>query len=523
MQASDVHVLVVDDDPAMRALVVKLLSRDGFAVRSVADGNAALEAVAQLCPDIVVSDWEMPHLSGLDLCRRLREMELPHYVYILLMTGRAQPDDLIQGLEAGADEFLPKPIAPSELKARIHSAFRMIGMERELRRLAKSDPLTGVLNRRSFEEHLEREFQHARRHRRDLACVMLDIDFFKRVNDTYGHPAGDQVLRTVARVLQSQCRADDYLGRLGGEEFCILLTETNESGAAAWAERARVLLAQHPIATDNATLSVTSSFGVCQCLADMESAHSLVDLSDQALLVAKQSGRDRVVRASSLVDEIIDMSAAADGCDPLATVRAHDLMTSIVHCLAADDPLEMAAEFFLRFRVGSTPVVDQSGKLVGILSEKDLLNLKATHTAWDRRVGEIMKTNVVCYDESTPAKEVYAFLCRVSIRRVVVLSEGRPIGIISRQSLLRWFLNWRLLRRNENSPWTADIERHSRKEHLGGARATSAALAHSSSKLTEHLQADLEDDIEPRIVGEVTRMQELMNDLLAFCQRAYSE
>jgi two-component system, cell cycle response regulator len=230
-------VLLVDDDPSMLRLFSRWMKSAGYCMRHASDGQQALRAIETECPDFLVTDWEMPHMSGLELCRRVRELDLPQYVYILFLTAKKTSDETIAGLEVGANDFLSKPMSKAELLARMRAGHRMLQWERRLREIAHSDPLTGLLTRRTFFESLAREWERAKRSRRPIACVMVDIDFFKRINDTHGHLAGDVVLKAVARELSACSRKTDLVCRYGGEEFCVMLPETKDHDAALWAEQ----------------------------------------------------------------------------------------------------------------------------------------------------------------------------------------------------------------------------------------------------------------------------------------------
>jgi diguanylate cyclase (GGDEF)-like protein len=264
---------------------------------------------------------------------------------------------------------------------------------------------------------------------------MLDIDFFKRVNDTHGHPAGDSVLVSIAALLSGARRESDVVCRFGGEEFCVMLPETGEDGARAWADRLRLKIASLPITIGNTTLNVSASLGVAQRLDDTATCETLIDHADQALLVAKQNGRDRVVKFSSL-DDRSEIALLHDG-DPFHGVLARDIMSSPVPCLRQVETAGQAADFFFRFRINSAPVVDEQGDLVGVLSEKDVMAVMLSANPWQQRVRDIMKSHVVSYDEDVPAQKIYEFLCRVSLRRVIIVKDGRPTGVIGRRNLLR--------------------------------------------------------------------------------------
>jgi two-component system, cell cycle response regulator len=293
-------VLVVDDDRVIRTILTDMLEPAGFRVRHAADGAEALRTMRHDCPYLVITDWLMSPLNGIDLCRLLRSEKLPHYVYAVLLTARSQADDIITGLNAGADDFLTKPVHQGELFARLQTGLRVLELEHRLNELARRDPLTGVLNRRTFYEVLEREWNRCVRYQRPLSCVMVDVDFFKKINDTYGHLVGDHVLKFLAQSLEGQSRCPDYLCRWGGEEFCILLPETDEEGACVWAERCRSAIAEAEFSSDRHSVAMTASFGVAEQQHEMRKPDELLARADQALYAAKKAGRHRVVSFGSI-------------------------------------------------------------------------------------------------------------------------------------------------------------------------------------------------------------------------------
>jgi len=515
------RVLLVDDDPAMLRIVSKWLERSGYQVETVGDGQQALAALEGECPDFLITDWEMPHLDGLELCRRVRAMDLPHYVYILFLTVKADRAEKIAGLEVGADDFLRKPIDQGELLARLRAGSRILDLERRLSDMARTDPLTGLLTRRSFFDALAKEWHRAERMRLPMSCVMADIDFFKRVNDIHGHPTGDAILKTVANLMQEGCRSSDVVCRCGGEEFSVLLPETKEHDAALWAERIRKRIASLVFPVGGKELRITCSFGTAQNHDDTQTCEQLVDQADQALLCAKRSGRDRVVRFESLCDSSeLELEDSANQQSLFHGVTARHVMTPVVACLREDDTIGQAAEFFLRSRINSTPVVDGDGQLTGILSEKDLMAALVSLECWHRPIREVMKPNVICYEENTPVRTIYEFLCRVTIRRVVIADQGRPTGTISRSTLLRWFRNLvltkGLLRPGDLPEGTCEADPYRSKQRLS---ETTRELAELVGALEGHLRENA-DDLVPYVVGGVTRMQEMLDDLLAYSRYA---
>jgi diguanylate cyclase (GGDEF)-like protein len=375
--------------------------------------------------------------------------------------------------------------------------------------------LTGIPTRRAFYVQFDRELSRALRYRVPLSCVMIDVDYFKKINDTQGHPAGDAVLKAVAQYVQQSCRASDYVGRYGGEEFCVLLTETTEQAAMVWAERVRNGIANLQILVGQSAISVTASLGVAQLMEDQRASAQLVDLADQALLVAKQAGRNRVVRFRALADERhLKLGAQAGSGDPFATLKARNVMTTLVACLQQDETIGKAAEFFLRFRINSSPVVDDAGKLVGILSEKDVIAVMMQPECWNKPISDAMKTNVVCYEEETPVKAIYDFLCRVTIRRVIIVKDGFPTGMISRGTLLRWYNNWLAVNCQLPQPVARDGLASERQRRHQALADTGQSLATAASYLQRQLANEAEDFL-PALIDTASRMQEMVNDLLS--------
>lgn len=521
MQETPIKVLLVDDDRSLLRLNAHWLQNAGYVVAPAESAAKALSIIEMSCPDIILTDWHMPGMDGLELCRTVRAMRLPHYVFLIVLTASAETHDMVHGIEIGADDFLTKPITQGELLARMHAATRIVRLEKSLSKRARTDALTGLLTQRAFYEAASKEFERVKRYRVPLSCVMFDLDFFKRINDQYGHTTGDQVLAAVGTMLRGSVRTNDTVARYGGEEFCILLPETRESNAARWAERMRLRLAESPIPVGNGrALSITGSFGVAEWHDDTQSCEDLVDLADQALLCAKHSGRDRVVRQSLLGNAESGDLSATDQSDALFKgVLARHVMAPLVAALCEDDPLAHAAEFFLRSRISSAPVINKNGALCGMLSEKDLMGALVHVNSWDRTIGGVMKPNVISYDEDTPVRVIFDFLCRVSIRRVVIEREGQPVGTISRGSLLRWFRNL-VLQRGAISDAELPGPAHCAVDE---AHARLAETVHEVARHAARLEAcfhDNEDDLIPYIVGGATQLQELANDLLAFSRYA---
>jgi two-component system chemotaxis response regulator CheY len=288
------NVLLVDDDACIRRIASRVLETSGYTVRQAADGQAAMEALRYSPPDFIVTDWQMPRMDGLELCRAVRSEHLSRYVYVIVVTGKNETKDMVQAIAAGADNFFSKPIIPGELLARLMSGARILELEHRLIELARSDSLTGLLNRRTFFGLFEQQWSAASRSGSPLSCIMIDVDFFKKINDSLGHLAGDLVLKEISRHLKKSCRTSDFVCRYGGEEFCVLLPGTCASDALRWAERCRQTIAALPISAKEGQVQVTISLGVAARIGNVQTPEQLLDQADQALLLAKQLGRNRV-------------------------------------------------------------------------------------------------------------------------------------------------------------------------------------------------------------------------------------
>jgi diguanylate cyclase (GGDEF)-like protein len=300
------RILIADDSIVSRHLLDATLRKWGYEVVVACDGVEAWNALqAEDAPKLVILDWVMPGLSGLEVCRNVRERgkDKDVYTYILLLTSKSLREDLIQGMEAGADDYLTKPFDQHELKVRLRAGTRIIELQRELvearealREQATKDFLTRIWNRSSILDIFQRELARGARENRSVGVVLADLDHFKLVNDTYGHFAGDAVLREFARRMLGSTRPYDAIGRYGGEEFLIILPGCDESCTAGQAERMRAALAGEPMAINEESRVITCSFGATAWRPGGEATpEALIRIADNALYMAKNQGRNRVV------------------------------------------------------------------------------------------------------------------------------------------------------------------------------------------------------------------------------------
>ena len=295
------QILIADDDPVARRMIEAFLSQWGFETVAAEDGNEAWKILQQKNPPrLAILDWMMPGMDGLQICREVRKLTERPYIYLLLLTGKDQKDDIAKGLEAGADEYLCKPFDPTEVKARVRSACRVLELhERMIATLEKlrievtHDTLTSVWNRSAILDILQRELARSERESSPVSVVIADVDHFKQINDKHGHQAGDAALREVTVKMQSQVRPYDSLGRYGGEEFLVVAPGCDLNGGKVFAERLRVAVSHEPIETTQGPIPVTVSLGVASNTG-IRDADSLIHAADGALYRAKNGGRNRV-------------------------------------------------------------------------------------------------------------------------------------------------------------------------------------------------------------------------------------
>lgn len=303
------RLLLAEDAPLEREQLQYFLQKGGYVVETASDGLEALDKITRDPFHILLTDWEMPGMDGASLCRRVREAELPGYVYILLLTGHGSSDHVVDALGSGADNFIRKPVDPAELLAHVDAGLRIVQLERSLRaaneqirRLTVTDPLVGTFNRRHLDVELIKEVERARRYGHSLSVVMADLDRFKNINDRFGHSVGDDVLREFGCRARGAIRqGSDWIARFGGEEFVIVLPETPLAGAMATAEKIRSILQATSVATSTGLVKVSASFGVAALTPSDDSAAlasaDLLKRADEALYRGKLTGRNRVVQA----------------------------------------------------------------------------------------------------------------------------------------------------------------------------------------------------------------------------------
>jgi diguanylate cyclase (GGDEF)-like protein len=304
------RILIAEDDPVTRRLLEAKLAKWGYEVVVTGDGNEAWRALqAEDAPPLAILDWMMPGMDGIEICRRARRERKDFYTYIILLTALHQDEDLVTGMDAGADDYITKPFKSNELRVRLRAGRRIIDLQDELiaarealREKALHDPLTGLWNHEEILHILGQELKRAEREGGAVSVVMADLDHFKNVNDTYGHPTGDAVLRTVAKRLVTATRDYDAVGRYGGEEFLMVLVGCDDRCATSSAVRLLNCIGLEAVDTLEGMIPITVSLGIVASSPKQRmDQYAIVKAADAALYRAKANGRNRFEVASESI------------------------------------------------------------------------------------------------------------------------------------------------------------------------------------------------------------------------------
>lgn len=309
------RVLIATDDTVTRLILKHWIQRWGYEIVIVELGDQAWSVLQQeRPPEVVIVDWAIPGMNAIDLCGRLRDRSRPYYHYILMITASADEMDVVHALESGADDCIGKPFGEAEIRARLHVASRILALQNELihareelRAQSMRDGLTGLWNRAAFLDLFKRELQRAERDNGHTGLLLLDLDNFKQINDTYGHLAGDQVLREVAKGLRNHVRSYDFVGRYGGEEFFIGFPGSSRESLCARAEAIRKAICREPVRVPQGEISVSLSIGAVVATGE-QSTSDVLAVADAGLYKAKNSGRNLSVICGKPAKEIFECS-----------------------------------------------------------------------------------------------------------------------------------------------------------------------------------------------------------------------
>ncbi|HXV84822.1 MAG TPA: diguanylate cyclase [Candidatus Binatia bacterium] len=288
-------ILVIEDHPDQRDLLAIVLQREGYRVVTAANGVEAMEKLQKEPVQIALSDIMMPKMDGFELIKSIRNDPALKGIYMILITARIQEGDRVRGLDLGADDYITKPFSFSELLARVRVGSRVVQYQQNLERQTHIDPLTSLFNRRAFERKIVEEFERAKRYNHPISLLLLDLDNFKNINDTYGHHGGDTALVKISAILREKTRQSDFPARYGGEEFVLILPETDQESAFQAATKIHEDIRSQIFGTSTRHFNLTVSIGLSSTSAkEYADWREMLEDADQAMYVAKNSGKDRV-------------------------------------------------------------------------------------------------------------------------------------------------------------------------------------------------------------------------------------
>jgi two-component system, cell cycle response regulator len=301
-------ILIIDDNPDALIVAKSRLKNECKDILCAEGGKNGLEMAKKEIPDLILLDVDMPDMSGFDVCRALKANPELCMIPVLFLSGVVSPEDKIIGLDLGAVDYITKPFDSFELQARVRAALRSKNLQDLLIEHAHIDPLTGLPNRRALMERLQQEWNRMGRHSQPFSFIMADIDHFKKVNDTFGHLVGDQLLKEIAKVFAGQCRKIDLPARFGGEEFAIIVSDATAENTLNLAERCRKEIEKIAIPVDNDAARATVSFGIAEATG-LSRPENLIERADEALYDAKATGRNKVVAYDKTRKEALHASS----------------------------------------------------------------------------------------------------------------------------------------------------------------------------------------------------------------------
>jgi diguanylate cyclase (GGDEF)-like protein len=287
-------ILIVDDTEANIKILQRALADVGYNISVAFNGQMALDLIPKVKPDLILLDVMMPGINGYEVCKRLKEDEELKNIPVIFITAKGETEDVVEGFDLGAVDFIMKPFKLNEVCARVHTHLTLSAALKKLIQDSETDPLTGLYNRRTFLKRIENEAVRFKRNQKPFSILFGDIDFFKKINDTYGHAAGDAILVNISNILNTEKREIDQVARWGGEEFLILLPETDITGAVQHGNKIRELISAKPFIYEEQEIQITMSFGVSKYDGD-NTIDRTIDLADKRLYLAKESGRNKVV------------------------------------------------------------------------------------------------------------------------------------------------------------------------------------------------------------------------------------
>jgi diguanylate cyclase (GGDEF)-like protein len=435
MQRNTVDVCIIDDDPQQRGLLFRQLVGERLTVVEASDGEAGLRQVRQHRPRVVICDLLLPGINGIELCRQVRADNALDGTYIVVLTACADRSPMHDALNAGADDYLHKPYDVEELRARLRNGLRVSRLQERLRQAALTDGLTGLWNHTQFRALLDREYARMRRYGGAVSLLMIDLDHFKAVNDTYGHETGNVVLEAMARHLLTMVRDTDIVARYGGEEFAIVGPATTLQDAAQLAERIRETVPERVRVADQPRLNVTASIGVaCTTDARIHSVHDLVNLADQALYMGKRNGRNQVVRCDAVGNELPTLNIEHGEVDRLQKQVVSLNMQSKELCLQSVWALVQALEARDRHTAWhSRNTTFYAACLAEAVGMPDVLQAAISNAAMLHDLGKIGVPDEILQSQKPLTQEQAAVLRQVPLLTCKILE---PLRIFETETLI---------------------------------------------------------------------------------------
>lgn len=435
MPSRPLSVLIVSDERKTLRHLSRFLGALGYQVWEATTTEQALAVLEAAPPDFLIGDSEPATPGAGELCRMAGRQTRSGPVYTFLMVQRPEARQLVQALEAGVDDFLAKPIIHAELLARLRAGARVLELERRLQQQSGVEPLTGLSNRNAFEDRVRAELARVARNHTPPACVLLDVDFLKRINHAHGTAAGSAVLRSVAGELGRLCAPPKVVSCFGAGRFGVLVPESSAAEAAAWAEEVRAALAQKEIDLGGQTVRLTASFGAAGGEDGVPAAEDLLDRASEALQSAKSSGRNCVVRFGQFDDETAAWADLATPGRLFDRTVARDVMKPCTLLLRPRQTTQQAAALLEQTGLSEAPVVDADGCLVGLLAAETVLDRPGDADVSLARVVEVMSTEPASYEENTPFATLLDFFSHDARSAVVIVRDGRPTGLVSTAGL----------------------------------------------------------------------------------------
>ncbi|PQO46148.1 diguanylate cyclase [Blastopirellula marina] len=435
---SNSSLLVVDNGSTELKLIANWMTGAGMKARTCASYVEATRLIREECPRVVITKWGEDDPDSELFYRWIREEHLPQYVYTLAVV---EPTDVressTKAYRLGVDDVILQSISREELMARLNSAARVIELENHLRKIERHDPLTGLATLRYLNDQLKREWSRTKTYRLPICCMVVDVDEFKEINEKYGMEVGDKVLQNLSHTIAIHERPIDFLCRLDCDRLLLVLPESEEVDASRVAQNIAQDVKQSFVDVDNQQVRFAVSIGVAQRSQQTPNLESLISNARSALKVAKSSGKSRVVCFSDCHESVSTMIELDQVRDHLEQKSAAEIMTTPIFSIHETETVVNAVKLLLKRGVHSAPVVDEQERLVGVIAEKDLMQALRHANAWGQPVSEVMRRDVIHFEETEPAIHVYEFLSQAAIRRVIVVRNNQPTGVISRSNCLR--------------------------------------------------------------------------------------